>query len=91
VLLGSADWLFDKKITKEIEKNARFELGNYIDTAKININKELNRDLVKGVRSYGNIKDIAIAGIYPMQEFLVIRSNCSGDLSVKVESINFSL
>jgi len=28
ILLGSADWLFDKKITKEISKNARFELGN---------------------------------------------------------------
>ncbi len=91
VLLGSADWLFDKKITKELEKNARFELGNYIDTAKININRELNRELVKGVKSYGNIKEISIAGIYPMQQYLVIRSNCVGDLSVKVESINFSL
>jgi hypothetical protein len=91
VLLGSADWLFDKKITKEISKNARFDLGNYIDTAKLNINKELNRELVKGVRSYGNIKDISLSGIYPMQQYLVIRSNCSGELSVKVESIDFSL
>lgn len=91
VLLGSADWLFDKKITKEISKNARFELKNYIDTAKININKQLNRELMQGIRSYGSIKEISIAGIYPMQQHLVIRSNCAGELSVKVESINFSL
>ncbi len=91
VLLGSADWIFDKKITKEISKNARFELGAYIDTAKLSINKELNKEWVKGIRSYGSIKDISLIGIYPMQQHLIIRSNCAGDLSVKVESINFSL
>ncbi|MDZ4807924.1 MAG: DUF4403 family protein [Bacteroidota bacterium] len=91
VLLGSADWIFNKKITKEISKNARFELGAYIDTAKLTINKELNKEWVKGIRSYGNIKDISLIGIYPMQQHLIIRSNCAGDLSVKVESINFSL
>ena len=90
-LLGSADWLFDKKITKEISKNARFELGAYIDSAKTSINQQLNQEWIKGMRSYGNIKDISLIGIYPMQQHLVIRSNCTGDLSVKVESINFSL
>ena len=90
-LLGSADWLFDKKITKEISKQAKFELGNYVDTAKLNINKQLNQEWMKGIRSYGNITDIKLTGIYPMQQHLVIRSNCTGDLSVKVESINFSL
>lgn len=91
VLLGSADWLFDKKITKEISKNAKFELGAYIDSAKTNINMQLNQEWIKGIRSYGDIKDIKLIGIYPMQKQLIIRSNCSGDLSVKVESINFSL
>lgn len=91
VLLGSADWLFDKKITKEISKHARFELGAYIDSAKITINEQLNQEWMKGIRSYGNINDIKLAGIYPMQQHLVIRSNCKGDLSVKVDSGNFSL
>lgn len=91
VLLGSADWIFDKKITKEISKQAKFELAGFIDTAKMNINKELNKEWVKGIRSYGTIKDISLIGIYPMQQQLVIRSNCTGELSVKVESINFSL
>lgn len=91
VLLGSADWIFDKKITKEISKNARFELGAYIDTAKMTINKELNKEWIKGTRSYGNMKDISLIGIYPMQQHLIIRSNCIGELSVKIESIDFSL
>ncbi len=91
ILLGSADWLFDKKITKEITKQARFDLGAYIDSAKTTINAQLNQEWIKGIRSYGNIHDISLIGIYPMQQYLVIRSNCSGDLSVKVESISFSL
>ena len=90
-LLGSADWLFDKKITKELSKQARFELGAYIDTAKTTINEQLNQEWIKGIRSYGNISDIRLIGIYPMQQHLVIRSNCTGELSVKVDAINFSL
>jgi hypothetical protein len=90
-LIGSADWLFDKKITKEISKQARFDLGAYIDTAKSTINQQLNQEWIKGISSYGNISDIRLIGIYPMQQHLIIRSNCTGDLSVKVESINFSL
>lgn len=91
ILLGSADWLFDKKITKEISKYARFELGAYIDSAKTSLNKELNRELAKGIRSSGKIKDIRLAGIYPMQQHLIIRSNCEGNLGIKVESVDFSL
>ncbi len=91
VLLGSADWLFDKKITKEISKFAKFELGSYIDTAKLSINKQLNQEWIKGIRSNGNIRDINLIGIFPMPRHLVIRSNCTGDLSVKVDEISFSL
>ena len=91
VLLGSADWLFDKKITKEISKYAQFELGTYIDSAKTTLNQQLNRELVKGVKSMGTIKDIRLAGIYPLQKHLVIRSNCEGSLAVKVETTDFSL
>ncbi len=91
VLLGSADWLFDKKITKEISKAAKFELSSYIDTAKVTINQQLNQEWRKGIRSYGNINEINLIGIYPMQKHLVLRSNCEGSLSMKVESIDFSL
>lgn len=91
VLLGSADWLFDKKITKEIAKVARFELGSYIDTAKLSMAKELNRSWMPGIRSEGQIGNIQLTGIFPLQQHLVIRSNCTGNLSVKVESVDFTL
>jgi Domain of unknown function (DUF4403) len=90
-LLKAADWLFNKKIANELGKYASFDLTSYIDTAKVNINDQLNHEWVKGIRSYGNISDIKLIGIYPSAEHLVIRSNCTGELSVKVDSMNFSL
>jgi hypothetical protein len=91
VLLSSADWLFDKKITKEISRHTKFELGGFIDTARININNQLNQEWIKGVKSYGSITDINLIGIYPLSKHLVIRSNCTGELSVKAEAVTLSL
>jgi hypothetical protein len=88
--LRTAEWLFNKKILNELSSYARFDLSSFIDTAKVNINRQLNHEWVKGIRSYGNIADINLIGIYPLSRFLVIRSNCSGYLSVKVDAIDFS-
>ena len=90
-MVGLEKQEFDKKITKEISKRAKFDLGPYIDTAKTTINQQLNKEWLKGIRSYGNINEIKLTGIYPMQQYLIIRSNCMGDLSVKVDSSNFNL
>jgi Domain of unknown function (DUF4403) len=90
-LLKAADWLFSKKITNEISRHARFDLSAYIDSAKVSINRQLNHEWIKGIHSYGSIDQINLIGIYPLSKYLVIRSNCVGDLSVKVESVNFSL
>ncbi|HEU4576434.1 MAG TPA: DUF4403 family protein [Chitinophagaceae bacterium] len=90
VLLKSARWLFSKKITGELKKYSRFELGAYIDTAKTMINGQLNKEWVKGISSYGQIEHIRLIGIYPLSRHLVIRSNCSGNLAVVVNSVDFS-
>lgn len=90
-LLKAADWLFNKRITSEISKYAKYDLTEYIELAKTNINQQLNHEWMKGIRSNGSIADIKLIGIYPMDKQLVIRSNCHGTLAVQVESIDFSL
>lgn len=90
-LLKTADWLFNKRIVNEISKSTRFDLNAYIDSAKITINRQLNHEWIKGISSSGSIDDIRLIGIYPTGQALVIRSNCAGNLSVKVDSIDFSL
>lgn len=91
VLLQTAEWLFSKKIINEITESTRFDLSSYIDTAKVRISEQLNQEWVKGISSEGKINDIQLIGVYPLGKSLIIRSNCTGDLAVKVESIDFSL
>ncbi|MGZ8516452.1 MAG: DUF4403 family protein, partial [Chitinophagaceae bacterium] len=90
-LLKTSEWLFSRRIVNEISKHTRFDLSSYIDSAKVTINRQLNHEWVKGIRSVGQIDEIDLIGIYPLRQSLVIRSNCSGELSVKMESIDFSL
>ncbi len=90
-LLKTAEWLFSRRIINEVAKQTRFELATFIDSAKTQINQQLNRELIKGVSSKGKIDDIRLIGIYPLGKALVIRSNCSGELAIKVDSIDFSL
>ncbi|MBK5269974.1 MAG: DUF4403 family protein, partial [Bacteroidia bacterium] len=75
-LLKTADWLFNKKISNEIERYTRFDLSSYIDSAKVNLNRELNREWEKRIRSYGTIDHMNIEDIYPLNRFLIIRTNC---------------
>jgi len=91
LLLKSADWLFNKRITNEIARVSRFDLSNYIDTAKTLINRQLNTEWIKGVKSSGSINDLKIAGFYPLTEHFIIRSNASGYLMIKVDAMSFNL
>ena len=90
LLLNNADWMFSRRITNEIASRTRFDLSKYIDTVKILINTQFNREWLKGIKTTGTLNDIKIAGIYPLSEHLVIRSNASGSLAIKVDTIDFS-
>ena len=88
--LRTAEWLFNKKIVNAVNEYAKFDLSEYIDSAKLNLTIQLNKEWIKGISSTGNISDVDLVGIYPMQNFLVLRSSCKGLLFVKVELSNFS-
>ena len=90
-ILKAADWLFNRRILNEVQQYAKYDLKSFIDTATITISQQLNREWIKGVRSSGQVNDLRLTGIYPMDQHLVIRSSCSGSMSVKIESIDFSL
>lgn len=88
VLLNTAEWLFNKRITNELKKYSRFDLKAYLDSATIMMNQQLNKEWTKGIKSYGQINEMKLIGVYPLSKQLVIRSNCSGELAILVESIN---
>jgi hypothetical protein len=90
MLLKTAEWLFSRRIISELRKYSKFDLSSYIATAITTVNQQLNKEWVKGIQSTGKMEELKIANIYPLREHLVVRSNCSGSLAIKVDSINFS-
>jgi hypothetical protein len=89
-LLKTAAWLFNKRIVNELKKYSRFDLTSYINTAITSIDQQLNKEWMKGIQSSGKMDEIKIVNFYPLREHLIVRSKCSGTLSVKVDSANFS-
>jgi hypothetical protein len=90
MLLKTANWLFSRRIINELKKYSRFDLSPYISTAITTANQQLNKEWVKGIQSMGKMDEIKIVNIYPLREHLVIRSNCSGSLAIKVNSADIS-
>lgn len=90
-LLKTADWLFNRRIVNEIARYSRFDISPYADSARANVNAQLNRQLVSGVFSEGQMDDLSLIGIYPATQFLIIRSNCTGSLSLRVDEMDISL
>jgi hypothetical protein len=91
MLIKTAKWLFNRRIINDLKKYTRFDLSSYIDSAVVSINQQLNRKWLTGIQSKGNINEIKIVNIYPLREHLIIRSNCRGNLLVKVDAANISL
>jgi len=90
MLLKSASWLFNHRIITELRKYSTFDLSGYINGTIASFNQQLNREWMKGIQSSGHMDDIKIVKIYPLREHLVVRGNCSGSLSIRIDSINFS-
>lgn len=91
LLVRTARWLFNRKIVNELREQTRFDLSAYVDTAKLMMNRELNREWTTGIRSFGRIDELGIDQIYPAKDHLLVRSKCSGYLVVRVDSLDFSL
>lgn len=87
LLIKTADWLFNRKITSEIAKVSKFDLSSYIDNAITIINQQLNIEWINGVKGNGNINELKIIGFYPLSNHLIIRNNASGILNINVDAL----
>ncbi len=89
-LLKTAKWLFDKRIVAEIRKYTAIDLSGYYDTAALTMNTWLNKEWTKGIRGNGKVEAIKLTGVYAQPEHLLVRSQCSGNLSVVVSEIQMN-
>jgi hypothetical protein len=83
-MLKTAKWLFNGKITDMIRQRATYNFTKLIADNKLDLQKELSRDMGNGIRSDVTIKDLDIHAIYPTQDKLIIRTLSDGQIRVKV-------
>jgi len=90
MLLKTAAWMFNRRIVNELKKYASFDLSSYIDSAIVRANQQLNKEWTRGIQTAGKMNEVRIASIYALRDHLIIRSNYTGSLTVKVDPISFS-
>ena len=83
-LLKSATWLFDDLITSKIREFAVYDLSKDLASNKKTIEKELNRELDKGIFLDTKLKTIKIEQIIPLKDELWIISNLEGEMGIKL-------
>ncbi|MFK7783888.1 MAG: DUF4403 family protein [Crocinitomicaceae bacterium] len=85
VLLRSAKWFFDKKITDLLRESTEIDLSPYLDTLKTELNANLNMELYEGVDMTGGVKEIKVGFIQPRADQLHIRVNSLGNIAIKMD------
>jgi hypothetical protein len=90
LFLKTAKWLFNKKIETELKQYTSFNLSAYYDTATATLNTWLNKEWTKGISGAGKISDLKLTSVFAQPQHLLIRSNCTGNLAVKVSEIDLN-
>ncbi len=85
VLLKSAKWFFDKKITDMLRKETEIDLSPYMETLKKELNNNLNMELYDGVNMTGKVKEITVELIQPMSDQLHIQIHSLGKIAVQMD------
>jgi hypothetical protein len=91
LFLKTAKWLFAGKIEEELKKNTTINLTNYFDTAQKSLNTYLNKEWTKGIRGAGKINELKVVSVQPLPQHILIKTACSGNLSVQVTEIDLGL
>lgn len=88
LLVSTAEWMLNKKITRKLNDAARFELNTYLQKLQASMNTGLNRNLGKGITTNGSINRITVAEITPQPGYLFVRLFALGNMNVLVSEFS---
>jgi hypothetical protein len=89
ILIKSAEWLFNKRILKELQSYSSFDISQYEKMLIDKMNAQLKAEIKPGISMTGEVKSMSINKIYPFSEKLVIRFSTSGSLDITVNNLSF--
>ncbi len=88
-LLNTIEWLFNKKILKEMRQYSSIPMQPYLDSMKTMLSTQLNREVAKGIFTKGQMKEVKILQLKNLATAIELRCSISGDLDVLVSEIGF--
>ncbi len=89
LLVKSAEWLFNKRILKELQAYSRFDISQYEKMVLEKMNAQLKTEFTPGISMIGEVKSMTINKIYPFTENLVIRFSTAGNLEILINNVSF--
>jgi len=88
LLMNAGIDVFQTKLTQTIQRACNFDLTPTLQSAKTEIEKQLNSELMPGVNLKGLLNNLQITGFYPTQKELQITVALNGNLQIDV--VNYS-
>jgi hypothetical protein len=84
LLLKSAKWLFNGKITTSLKQNAHYNIADMLSTIKTQVEQNLTKTISSGVSTSGVVNTVTISNLYPASDFLQVTTLIQGRLDAKV-------
>jgi hypothetical protein len=89
LLVKSADWMLNKKITRKLNDAAHFDVKQYLNQLQAIMNNGLNRNLGRGMNTSGQMNRFAILDIIPQPDHLFVRMFANGRMQVTINELAF--
>mgnify|MGYP002025891422 FL=1 len=84
-LLKSAEWLLGNRIRNEIEKKAKIDMSESLNSLLKTLEDRLNQPLASGVNVHSKLNELRINSLVLGKTHLYVRTNLTGNLKIAVD------
>lgn len=74
--------LFRNKIRKTMQGNAYLDIAGLVNANRESVERQMNRQIIKGVFSYGKLQEAKIIGFLATKENLLVQLFIAADLTI---------
>jgi Domain of unknown function (DUF4403) len=82
LLAKAGDWILNSAIKTFLHDQIRLDLGSQINSIKGQLNASLNKPIGPNISLSGHIDSLSLLGILPVKDYMLMRLNAAGMLSV---------
>lgn len=84
VLMKSAKWILNKRITEKVENEFSYSLKKMLEDARKSLEKEVNSMNQSGFQLKGKFHSIQINSVVPQSDYLLLRANIKGNIQLVI-------